>query len=206
MLPAAVPALWSLPFPSPHRCMAVIILSTATARSLSPALALAKTPGTVACPVWHLGGGSCMPVTPGTAGAPSTQRPSRSALPAASFLHSASSIFEKPAGPQFTDPGGYNLVALLRFLNPWQFGLCLTGLSDTTSNPDPGYNTDGFSAISGWDPVTGHETPDATAQSTGYSGTPAKRKKALFIKVRDYLPGTPAKRKKAGVPYIEKNL
>ncbi|KAI9447221.1 hypothetical protein BJY52DRAFT_1228377 [Lactarius psammicola] len=34
----------------------------------------------------------------------------------------------------------------------------LAGLNDTTSGSNPGCNTDGFSAIAGWDPVSSHET------------------------------------------------
>ncbi|KAI9465085.1 hypothetical protein BJY52DRAFT_1209913 [Lactarius psammicola] len=47
-----------------------------------------------------------------------------------------------------------NGKALLGFLNLWQYGLDLAGLSDTTSSSDTGYNT------GGWDPVTSHGTPD----------------------------------------------
>ncbi|KAH9073449.1 subtilisin-like protein [Lactarius deliciosus] len=41
----------------------------------------------------------------------------------------------------------------LGFLNPWLF-------NDITSGSNPGCGTDGFSAIAGWDPVTGLGTPD----------------------------------------------
>ncbi|KAH9059088.1 hypothetical protein EDB87DRAFT_1685040 [Lactarius vividus] len=41
------------------------------------------------------------------------------------------------------------------FLNPWMHGTGLPGLNDITSGPNPGCNTDGFSAVAGWDPVTG---------------------------------------------------
>ncbi|KAH9025386.1 hypothetical protein EDB85DRAFT_1982937, partial [Lactarius pseudohatsudake] len=34
------------------------------------------------------------------------------------------------------------------------------GLNDITSGSNPGCGTDGFSAIPGWDPVTGLGTPD----------------------------------------------
>ncbi|KAH9170386.1 subtilisin-like protein [Lactarius sanguifluus] len=35
------------------------------------------------------------------------------------------------------------------------YGRCLEGLNDITSGSNPGCNTDGFSAVPGWDPVTG---------------------------------------------------
>ncbi|KAH9030898.1 subtilisin-like protein [Lactarius pseudohatsudake] len=43
----------------------------------------------------------------------------------------------------------------LGFLNTLLYGICLGGLNDITSGSNPGCNTDGFSAIPGWDPVTG---------------------------------------------------
>ncbi|KAH9057768.1 subtilisin-like protein [Lactarius vividus] len=48
----------------------------------------------------------------------------------------------------------------LGFLNPWLYGTGLPGLNDITSGSNPGCNTDGFSAIAGWDPVTGLGTLD----------------------------------------------
>ncbi|KAH8983942.1 subtilisin-like protein [Lactarius hatsudake] len=48
----------------------------------------------------------------------------------------------------------------LGFLNPWLYGGGLDGLNDIVSGSNPGCNTDGFSAIVGWDPVTGLGTPD----------------------------------------------
>ncbi|KAI9454060.1 subtilisin-like protein, partial [Lactarius psammicola] len=54
----------------------------------------------------------------------------------------------------------------LGFLNPWlysnawHFGEDLAGFNDITSGSNPGCGTDGFSAIAGWDPVTGLGTPD----------------------------------------------
>ncbi|KAH8987514.1 subtilisin-like protein [Lactarius hatsudake] len=45
--------------------------------------------------------------------------------------------------------------APLGFLNIWLYGICLGGLNDITSGSNPGCNTDGFSAVPGWDPVTG---------------------------------------------------
>ncbi|KAH9071474.1 peptidase S8/S53 domain-containing protein [Lactarius deliciosus] len=48
----------------------------------------------------------------------------------------------------------------LGFLNPWLYGGGLNGFNDVVSGSNPGCNTDGFSAIVGWDPVTGLGTPD----------------------------------------------
>ncbi|KAH8983959.1 subtilisin-like protein [Lactarius hatsudake] len=48
----------------------------------------------------------------------------------------------------------------LGFLNPWLYDSGLKGLNDIVSGSNPGCNTDGFSAIAGWDPVTGIGTPD----------------------------------------------
>ncbi|KAH9062404.1 subtilisin-like protein [Lactarius vividus] len=48
----------------------------------------------------------------------------------------------------------------LGFLNPWLYGTGKSGLTDIISGSNPGCNTDGFSAIEGWDPVTGVGTPD----------------------------------------------
>ncbi|KAH9022837.1 peptidase S8/S53 domain-containing protein, partial [Lactarius pseudohatsudake] len=44
--------------------------------------------------------------------------------------------------------------APLGFLNPWLYGTGMSGLTDTTSGSNPGCNTNGFSAIEGWDPVS----------------------------------------------------
>ncbi|KAH9060351.1 subtilisin-like protein [Lactarius deliciosus] len=44
---------------------------------------------------------------------------------------------------------------VLGFLNPWLYGRAARALSDVTSGTNPGCNTDGFSAVPGWDPVTG---------------------------------------------------
>ncbi|KAH8991299.1 hypothetical protein EDB92DRAFT_1798409, partial [Lactarius akahatsu] len=49
---------------------------------------------------------------------------------------------------------------LLGFLNPWIYAGGLKGFNDIVSGSNPGCNTDGFSAIAGWDPVTGLGTPD----------------------------------------------
>ncbi|KAH8984520.1 peptidase S8/S53 domain-containing protein [Lactarius akahatsu] len=48
----------------------------------------------------------------------------------------------------------------LGFLNPWLYGTGMSGLTDITSGSNPGCNTNGFSAIEGWDPVTGLGTLD----------------------------------------------
>ncbi|KAH9051099.1 peptidase S8/S53 domain-containing protein [Lactarius vividus] len=48
----------------------------------------------------------------------------------------------------------------LGFLNPWLYDGGLKGLNDIVSGSNPGCHTDGFSAIAGWDPVTGLGTPD----------------------------------------------
>ncbi|KAH9164895.1 subtilisin-like protein [Lactarius sanguifluus] len=48
----------------------------------------------------------------------------------------------------------------LGFLNPWLYGRGLAALNDITEGSNPGCGTDGFSAIAGWDPVTGLGTPN----------------------------------------------
>ncbi|KAI9448945.1 subtilisin-like protein [Lactarius psammicola] len=48
----------------------------------------------------------------------------------------------------------------LGWLNPWLYGKALGGLRDITYGSNPGCGTDGFSAIPGWDPVTGLGSPD----------------------------------------------
>ncbi|KAH8980020.1 subtilisin-like protein [Lactarius hatsudake] len=50
----------------------------------------------------------------------------------------------------------------LGFLNPWLYTADegMFGLNDVRSGSNPGCGTDGFTAISGWDPVTGLGTPD----------------------------------------------
>ncbi|KZV69308.1 subtilisin-like protein [Peniophora sp. CONT] len=50
--------------------------------------------------------------------------------------------------------------ATLGFLNPLLYSTGQAGLNDITSGSNPGCNTPGFSAIAGWDPVTGLGTPD----------------------------------------------
>ncbi|KAH9027718.1 subtilisin-like protein [Lactarius pseudohatsudake] len=48
----------------------------------------------------------------------------------------------------------------LGFLNPWLYGSGFRVLNDITEGSNPGCGTDGFSAIAGWDPVTGLGTPN----------------------------------------------
>ncbi|KAF8267692.1 subtilisin-like protein [Lactarius quietus] len=48
----------------------------------------------------------------------------------------------------------------LGFLNPWLYGLGVVGMNDIKYGTNPGCGTAGFSAIVGWDPVTGLGTPD----------------------------------------------
>ncbi|KAF8263866.1 subtilisin-like protein [Lactarius quietus] len=48
----------------------------------------------------------------------------------------------------------------LGFLNPRLYSELLPGFNDITSGSNPGCGTDGFSAVVGWDPVTGLGTPD----------------------------------------------
>ncbi|KAH9003220.1 subtilisin-like protein [Lactarius hatsudake] len=43
----------------------------------------------------------------------------------------------------------------LGFLNPWLYGIARAGLNDVTSGSNPGCGTGGFTAVVGWDPVTG---------------------------------------------------
>ena len=48
----------------------------------------------------------------------------------------------------------------LGFLNPFLYSTGASALNDVTSGDNPGCNTNGFPARSGWDPVTGLGTPD----------------------------------------------
>jgi tripeptidyl-peptidase-1 len=48
----------------------------------------------------------------------------------------------------------------LGFLNPMLYSIGVNGLNDITSGNAPGCGTQGFSAVKGWDPVTGLGTPD----------------------------------------------
>ncbi|KAI9453129.1 subtilisin-like protein [Lactarius psammicola] len=51
----------------------------------------------------------------------------------------------------------------LGFLNPLLYGSGKEALNDITSGSNPGCKTEGFSAIAGWDPVTGLGTPSFAA-------------------------------------------
>ncbi|PNY26630.1 Uncharacterized protein TCAP_03439 [Tolypocladium capitatum] len=51
----------------------------------------------------------------------------------------------------------------LGFLNPFLYGKGSAGLNDITQGSNPGCGTDGFSAATGWDPVTGLGTPNLSA-------------------------------------------
>nr|GAT54940.1 predicted protein [Mycena chlorophos] len=51
----------------------------------------------------------------------------------------------------------------LGFLNPFLYSTGRSALNDITSGDNPGCNTNGFSAGTGWDPVTGLGTPNFAA-------------------------------------------
>lgn len=53
----------------------------------------------------------------------------------------------------------------LGFLNPFLYANP-SAFHDVTSGSNPGCNTNGFSALSGWDPVTGLGTPNYAALKT----------------------------------------
>ncbi|KAI0064355.1 family S53 protease [Artomyces pyxidatus] len=48
----------------------------------------------------------------------------------------------------------------LGFLNPFLYSTGASALNDITSGTNPGCNTNGFTATTGWDPVTGLGTPN----------------------------------------------
>lgn len=48
----------------------------------------------------------------------------------------------------------------LGFLNPWLYAQGLKGLNDIVGGNNPGCGTGGFTAVEGWDPVTGLGTPN----------------------------------------------
>ncbi|KZV69230.1 family S53 protease-like protein [Peniophora sp. CONT] len=54
----------------------------------------------------------------------------------------------------------------LGFLNPWLYSTAASAFTDITSGSNPGCGTDGFPAVSGWDPVTGLGTPNYDALRT----------------------------------------
>ncbi|KAH9029799.1 subtilisin-like protein [Lactarius deliciosus] len=87
------------------------------------------------------------------------------------------SIFRRNAGmlvegTSFSAPTVAGIISLLNdylitsgrpplgFLNIRLYGDGIAGLNDVTSGSNPGCDTDGFSAVPGWDPVTGLGTPD----------------------------------------------
>ncbi|KAH9012243.1 peptidase S8/S53 domain-containing protein [Lactarius deliciosus] len=86
---------------------------------------------------------------------------------AINFLFVLRGQFEFASGTSGSAPTVAGIISLLNdyliskgstplgFLNPWLYGTGLPGLNDITSGSNPGCNTDGFSAIAGWDPVTG---------------------------------------------------
>ncbi|KAH9011324.1 subtilisin-like protein [Lactarius hengduanensis] len=75
-------------------------------------------------------------------------------------------------GTSFSTPVFAGIISLLNdylitngrsplgFLNIWLYNDGIAGLNDITSGSNPGCGTDGFSAVPGWDPVTGLGTPD----------------------------------------------
>ncbi|TFK55131.1 family S53 protease-like protein [Heliocybe sulcata] len=54
----------------------------------------------------------------------------------------------------------------LGFLNPLLYSTAASAFTDITSGDNPGCNTNGFPAASGWDPVTGLGTPNYAALRT----------------------------------------
>ncbi|KAH9166376.1 subtilisin-like protein [Lactarius sanguifluus] len=89
------------------------------------------------------------------------------ALQAIDFIIVLKSELWKSSGTSCATPAAAGIISLLNdyrisngkaplgFLNVWLYGICLGGLNDITSGSNPGCNTDGFSAVPGWDPVTG---------------------------------------------------
>ncbi|KAF8260350.1 subtilisin-like protein [Lactarius quietus] len=78
----------------------------------------------------------------------------------------------RSSGTSFATPTAASIFSLLNdyllstdrpplgFLNPLLYGHLRPAMNDITSGSNPGCNTPGFSAIPGWDPVTGLGTPD----------------------------------------------
>ncbi|KAH8990975.1 subtilisin-like protein [Lactarius akahatsu] len=89
------------------------------------------------------------------------------ALQAIDFILVVKSEFWTSRGTSCATPTAAGIISLLNdyrisngkaplgFLNIWLYGVCLGGLNDITSGSNPGCSTDGFSAVPGWDPVTG---------------------------------------------------
>ncbi|KAF8260342.1 subtilisin-like protein [Lactarius quietus] len=78
----------------------------------------------------------------------------------------------RSSGTSFATPTAAGIISLLNdyllstdrpplgFLNPLLYGNLRPAMNDVTSGSNPGCGTPGFSAIPGWDPVTGLGTPD----------------------------------------------
>ncbi|KAF8260339.1 subtilisin-like protein [Lactarius quietus] len=78
----------------------------------------------------------------------------------------------KAGGTSSATPTAASIISLLNdyllstdrpplgFLNPLLYGNLRPAMNDITSGSNPGCNTPGFSAVPGWDPVTGLGTPD----------------------------------------------
>ncbi|KAH9029486.1 subtilisin-like protein [Lactarius pseudohatsudake] len=89
------------------------------------------------------------------------------ALQAIDFGYILNAQSSKGVGTSCAVPAAAGIVSLLNdyrisigrpplgFLNLWLYGLCRPGMNDIMSGSNPGCNTDGFSAVPGWDPVTG---------------------------------------------------
>lgn len=85
---------------------------------------------------------------------------------------------ESVSGTSCASPTFASVIALLNdeliaagksplgFLNPWLYSTAASSLNDVTSGDNPGCFSDGFSATTGWDPVTGLGTPDYTSLRT----------------------------------------
>ncbi|KAH9015225.1 subtilisin-like protein [Lactarius pseudohatsudake] len=91
------------------------------------------------------------------------------ALNLAVFLRNAGKIVDGTSGSVPTVAGIISLLndylitngrPPLGFLNIRLYDDGFAGLNDITSGSNPGCGTDGFSAVPGWDPVTGLGTPD----------------------------------------------
>lgn len=97
---------------------------------------------------------------------------------------------ESVSGTSCASPTFASVIALLNdeliaagksplgFLNPWLYSTAASSLNDVTSGDNPGCFSDGFSATTGWDPVSRRRArsveaalTNALAQVTGL-GTP----------------------------------
>ncbi|CCM03030.1 uncharacterized protein FIBRA_05147 [Fibroporia radiculosa] len=91
------------------------------------------------------------------------------------FFISLNGNFYTLSGTSCSTPTFASVIALLNdqlvaagkptlgWLNPFLYSTGLSALNDITSGDNPGCNTNGFSATTGWDPVTGLGTPDFTS-------------------------------------------